>query len=399
MEPSSLLSAAASLLLATLNLTSPPAGSQPPADPAVYATMMDGCRDYGLTCETHAVETDDGYLLTAHRVLVSPGVPRRGALLAVSGLIGCSDTFLLPFPDTSMLKPLSDAGYDVMLGNVRGSVYTGHRRWSRSQPEYWRFNLDDMGEYDVEALLALTQRVTGDARPFYLGYSSGGGALYTWLQRRPRAHHVLRGALLWTPSLFYTEPHSTIIKIYNLLPEAIVRALWQVPEDMLPRSRATADIAWRMCRSGSPLRNFCEALYQFITNAPLDSTEMNRLPAIAAHVSCGMPTTTIAHYLQNIRAKRLQAFDFGPEENLRKYGSEQPPAYHVINSTLPTAFFLGTRDRLVSFEEAMRQIQRIPSNVKKMVVRLEGYDHFHILFDKNVHRLVHEKMLSFMSEL
>ncbi|XP_047001404.1 lipase 3-like isoform X1 [Schistocerca americana] len=399
MEPASLLSAAASLFLAALNLTSPPPSSEPPADPAVYATMLDGCRDYGLTCETHEVETEDGYQLTAHRVLVPPGVPRRGALLAVSGLIGCSDSFLLPFPETSMLKPLSNAGYDVMLGNLRGSAYTGHRRWSRSQPEYWRFSLDDMGEYDLEALVGLTQRVTGDARPFYLGHSSGGGALYTWLQRRPRAHHVLRGALLWTPSVFYTEPHSTIFKIYNLLPESLVRALWQVPGDMLPRSRATADIAWRMCRSGSPLRNFCEAMYQFITNATLDSADMNRLPAIAAHASCGMPTTTVAHYLQNIRAKRLQAFDFGQEENLSKYGSERPPAYHVVNSTLPTAFFLGTRDRLVSFEEAMRQIQMIPSNVKKMVVPLEGYGHFHIVFDKNVHRLVHEKMLSFMSEL
>ncbi|XP_049764604.1 lipase member M-like [Schistocerca cancellata] len=140
MEPASVLSAAASLLLAALNLTSPPPpGSQPPADPAVYATMTDGCRDYGLTCEAHTVETEDGYQLTAHRVPVPPGVPRRGALLAVSGLIGCSDNFLLPFPEKSMLKPLSNAGYDVVLGNLRGSAYAGHRRWSRSQPEYWRF--------------------------------------------------------------------------------------------------------------------------------------------------------------------------------------------------------------------------------------------------------------------
>ncbi|XP_049789722.1 lipase 3-like isoform X2 [Schistocerca nitens] len=370
-----------------------------PAPPTTHTAChhTDGCRDYGLTCETHVVETEDGYQLTAHRVPVPPGVPRRGALLAVSGLIGCSDTFLLLHPERSMLKPLSEAGYDVMLGNVRGSAYaTGH---GRSQQQSLRFNLDDTGEYDVEALVALTQRVTGDARPFYLGYSSGGGALYTWLQRRPRAHHVLRGALLWTPSVFYTEPHSTILKIYHLLPEPLVRALWQVPGDILPRSRATADIAWRMCRSGSPLRNFCEALFQLGVNINLDSTDMKRLPEIVSHVSCGLPTTTYAHYLQNIRAKRLQAFDFGPEENLRKYGSERPPAYHVVNSTLPTAFFLGTLDRLVSFEEGMRQIRMIPSNVKKMVVPLEGYGHFHVLFDKNVHRLVHDKMLSFMSEL
>ncbi|XP_049940137.1 lysosomal acid lipase/cholesteryl ester hydrolase-like [Schistocerca serialis cubense] len=360
-----------------------------------------------------------------------------------------------------------------MLGNLRGSAYaTGH---GCSQQRNCRFNLDDMGEYDVEALVGLTQRATGDARPFYLGHSSGGGALYTWLQRRPRAHHVLRGALLWMPSVFYTEPHSTILKIYHLLPEPLVRALWQVPGDILPRSRTTADIAWRMCRSGSPLRNFCEALFQLGVNINLDSTDMKRLPEIVSHsgcglpttayahylqnirakrlqafdfgreenlskygserppayhvvnstlptafflgtrdrlvsfekrlpeivshASCGLPTTTYAHYLQNIRAKRLQAFDFGREENLSKYGSERPPAYHVVNSTLPTAFFLGTRDRLVSFEEGMRQIRMIPSNVKKMVVPLEGYDHFHVLFDKNVHRLVHDKMLSFMSEL
>ncbi|XP_047002474.1 lipase member K-like isoform X2 [Schistocerca americana] len=269
-----------------------------PAPPTSHTAChhLDGCRDYGLTCETHAVETEDGYQLAAHRVLVPPGVPRRGALLAVSGLICCSDSFLLLHPGRSMLKPLSEAGYDVTLGNLRGSTYaTGH---GCSQQRNCRFNLDDMGEYDVEALVGLTQRVTGDARPFYLGHSSGGGALYTWLQRRPRAHHVLRGALLWTPSVFYTEPHSTILKIYHLLPESLLK----------------------------------------------------RLPEIVSHTSCGLPTTTYAHYLQNIRAKRLQAFDFGREENLSKYGSERPPAYHVVNSTLPTAFFLGTRDRLVSFE-------------------------------------------------
>lgn len=56
----------------------------------------------GYEIQTHVVQTDDGYLLTVHRLLSPKSVGRRGPVLLMHGFFGASDNWLLAGPDNAL---------------------------------------------------------------------------------------------------------------------------------------------------------------------------------------------------------------------------------------------------------------------------------------------------------
>ncbi len=56
---------------------------------------------------------------------------------------------------------LNAEGYDVWLGNSRGNKYSRkHVYKSPSSPEFWDFDWEDMGSYDLTALTEFILKVT-----------------------------------------------------------------------------------------------------------------------------------------------------------------------------------------------------------------------------------------------
>jgi hypothetical protein len=56
-------------------------------------------------------------------------------------------------PSQSLAFLLWDAGYDVWLGNVRGSTWgILHSRIPASDPRFWQFTWDDMAAHDLPTM-------------------------------------------------------------------------------------------------------------------------------------------------------------------------------------------------------------------------------------------------------
>ena len=99
-----------------------------------------------LTCrtcqvETHNVLTDDGYCLQLHRI------PGKGKpVLLIHGMM-CSSYCWVVSDDSSLAFILADAGYDVWMGNFRGTRYS--RKHQDMDPDrhraFWRFSLHELG--------------------------------------------------------------------------------------------------------------------------------------------------------------------------------------------------------------------------------------------------------------
>ena len=68
-----------------------------------------------------------------------------------------------------------DAGYDVWIGNNRGTMYSwGHKTLdAASDPEYWDWTWGNMGLSDDTANITAIKNATGLDKIFYLGYSQG----------------------------------------------------------------------------------------------------------------------------------------------------------------------------------------------------------------------------------
>lgn len=71
---------------------------------------------------------------------------------------------------------LSDQGYDVWIGNNRGTVgFSSHETLDdiADSAKYWDFSFVEMGRYDLEAEISFVKSVTGVKKVTYLGFGHG----------------------------------------------------------------------------------------------------------------------------------------------------------------------------------------------------------------------------------
>ena len=80
-----------------------------------------------------------------------------------------------------------------------------------------------------------------------------------------------------------------------------------------------------------------------MTNVQVDNVE-----AVATLRDRGFATTSVKaleHFSQIHEQRRLQNFDYGSEENLRRYGTPTPPEYDLYQiEGIPIALVIGSRD-------------------------------------------------------
>ena len=68
---------------------------------------------------------------------------------------------------------LAKAGYDVWLGNTRGSKFSiEHETYKSSgDPEYWKFSWAEIGKYDLPAMIDYIYDESDQQQITYLGHS------------------------------------------------------------------------------------------------------------------------------------------------------------------------------------------------------------------------------------
>ena len=118
-----------------------------------FSNLMD---QFGYDWEAVKVHTEDKYILSTFHILGKTGAEREelesspGTVLIQHGDRQDGTSFMSNFESGLPFHlQLVDAGYDVWIGNNRGTEYAWeHETLDINTPEYWDFTWSEMGLYD-----------------------------------------------------------------------------------------------------------------------------------------------------------------------------------------------------------------------------------------------------------
>ena len=146
--------------------------------------MAENGAGYGWA--NHEVHTEDGYILNMFRLL-PPGVSRAAdchecfagePVFLMHGVGGNAARWLNRVNQEidSIPVALAKQGYDVWLGNTRGSSMAKEHEqldWELDEAEYWDFSFPEIAMNDLPALLSTVYDETGGKKINFVGFQLG----------------------------------------------------------------------------------------------------------------------------------------------------------------------------------------------------------------------------------
>lgn len=184
---------------------------------------------HGYPVESHAVTTEDGYILRMHRI---PSSPKRSdpfekakqPVLLMHGLLDSSATFVLLGPNQGLAYMLADAGYDVWMGNVRGNRYS--RKHLSMNPDgrrserkaFWSFSWHEMGIFDLPAMIDYVLANNVDFEKIhYIGHSQGTTSFFVMASQRPEYNDKILLMNALAPVAFMEHLSSRLTRAMSLM--------------------------------------------------------------------------------------------------------------------------------------------------------------------------------------
>ena len=121
-------------------------------DPDFNKTFLEIVAENGFIFEQHPVTTEDGYILNVFRIKSPQTKEGAPVIFFQHGVVDSADCWIMSYPETAPAFKAVRAGYDVWLGNQRGTKYSmNHSVLSNKSKEYWAFSFTEMGKYDAPA--------------------------------------------------------------------------------------------------------------------------------------------------------------------------------------------------------------------------------------------------------
>jgi len=320
-----------------------PVGGIKPSD--TFDTYV---RSQGYPSESsHYATTEDGYILNLWRI-PNPGKP---VVFLQHGIMASGFCYVVNGKELAPAFQLFDAGYDVWLGNNRGNRWsTNHTTLKTHTKEFWNFTFEEMGQYDLPAMISYTLNSTQREKVVLVAWSQGTTQTFIGASGNVASSKMLHDSV----SLFVALSPVAFMKdgsgeglLRDLAKLGLgkpVAELW--PYSFLQDNAAEDEVVKVLCKL--TLGAVCKITVDLICGtSSLDSK--SAIADFTTHFPSGTSTKDIWHFEQYIDAKSefFGRFDYGKKGNNAQYGQDTPPSFDVSTISIPTAFFLGEKDRLV----------------------------------------------------
>ncbi|XP_042764084.1 lipase member J-like isoform X3 [Panthera leo] len=173
---------------------------------------------WGYPGEVHDVVTEDGYILGLYRIPYGKANNDNSAQKLVvylqHGLLTSGSSWVSNLPNNSLGFILADAGYDVWLGNSRGTTWSRkHLYLKTNSKEFWAFSFDEMAKYDLPASIDFIVKHTGQKEIFYVGHSQGTTIAFITFSTIPKIAEKVKIFFALAPVFSIKYSNSPLIKM------------------------------------------------------------------------------------------------------------------------------------------------------------------------------------------
>ncbi|KAI5634906.1 alpha/beta hydrolase fold domain-containing protein [Phthorimaea operculella] len=354
---------------------------------------------YGYKLETYRVETEDGYLISVYRI---PG--NGDPVLLVNGItLSAVDWFTIG-KESALPCLLADQGYDVWILNTRGTTEESQEHARFTLPEdaekYWDFSWDEIGRYDLPAMIDFILQETGKPKIKYIGFSQGTTVFYVMASERPEYGEKISLSVNLGPSAFLPNSrspafrlvaafHQTLENIFNAIGFNKFDATNPLVQFLTDEICGTEELSVIICA------NIAFSLFGF-DYAQVNATQV---PVIAAHYPSSFSTKQLIHFGQIIKSGKFRRYDYG-DKNMEIYGSELPPDYPLENISTPVSLFYSRArsDWINLYEDVLTLKSKLPNVVDFHEITYKTWAHLDYLWAKDVKELVYNYLLDLLQK-
>ncbi|CAL1684019.1 unnamed protein product [Lasius platythorax] len=362
----------------------------------VTLNTLEMIRRAGYPAEAHVVTTEDGYLLTLHRI---PGGNGSLPVFLQHALLCTSADWVILGKGKALAYLLADQGYDVWLGNYRGNTYSrAHTSLSPSELKFWDFSFHEMGIYDLPAMITFITNMRSQPLHTYIGHSMGTTSFYIMASERPKIARMVQMMINFAPGVFLSHMESPLKHITHFLKEfeMIMRLFFH--DELLPQSDLLRFVSKYVCNQNLDTQKFCADIIFMTCGFDREQFNYTLLPVILNHDPAGSSAKTILHYNQVYQSDKFRQYDYGLLKNLFMYHSPEPPNYDLANITVPIALFYGSNDWIVNTVNVKKLHRILPNVVDIYEVPWPNFNHLDFIWAKDAPKLVYERVLKIMRE-
>ncbi|CAI5731115.1 unnamed protein product [Hyaloperonospora brassicae] len=401
-------------------------------DPDVGKSTVELGRARGYVVETHNVTTADGYVLIMHRLpqsydesqasmdvvnsstLLDDKAGRQSTkpvVLVQHGMVASSFSWVCDSRNHSLAYVLADAGYDVWLGNNRGNRYSnGHMEFTTEDSAFWDFSWEDMGKFDMPAMIDYALATSQQETLSFVGYSQGAlQAFVAFAENQTLARSVSYFAALG-PVAYMGHIES---EEFQLLARTYADKFLGVSgqDEFFSGSTLLQNvIAPTACNMDPQL---CASGFAILAKST-ENLNSSRIGVYLSDVPSGTSVKSFRHYAQLVRANTFAAFDYGcscpsvlgvklcPERlcpNKVKYGSIDPPAFHLSSMRYPRiGLFTGGNDIFATSADIDQLREALPSGTIVYDEEVSSFGHLDFTWAIQANEELYQPMIEQLNQ-
>lgn len=342
---------------------------------------------HGFLASEHSVLTEDGYVLNMFR-LQQPGEVRGPPVLLMHGLLQSAASWLDAGPNAGLAYLLAAAGFDLWLGNARGTHYSRKHAWLNPDKDkkYWDFCVDEIGKYDVPALIDHILQQTEATKINYIGFSQGAGTFFIMCSERPEYCDKVGVMIGLAPAARQTHTKSVL---YRILTESFMRfegilsslgigevfSKGALSQEFLAFFCQLSGLTAKICETGKDLLDSSISLH-------LGSIKNDTIRTLFGNFPAGTSVHNMARYGQSMTSPHFQKFDYGKEHNLVLYSSKHPPQYNLSAVTVPVVAIYGRNDGLVDTSDVSWLLKKLPNVLETVEVKDPLWNHLDVTYSQ-----------------